>query len=254
MFDEICYKTPFLKDVIFKADFPSPIEKIAKGLSPKLNKIILKKFPIPEPQKAQAQEFQFSGNNFQAKTSEVMQWIFHGRQREKTLAITPNAFSYNTKKYISFESTRDDFVEVLEAFFGENKDVTAGRIGLRYINVIDIPDEDPLLWETYINEKMLGIIDFHKDKHFLTRAFHILEYNFDGLAIKYQFGMANPDFPAPIKKKQFILDIDAFSHGALECDDVIEFLENAHLKIQDIFEASITDKTREIMGLMYVEQ
>lgn len=247
MYDDASYKKTFLKDVIFKLDFPTPIEKIEKGLTGRLNKVILSKFPLSEPQKAQSQEFQFSGSNFQAKTSEIMQWVFHGKDREKTLIINPAALSYTNKKYVSFEELKDDVTSVLDTFFSEYQDVAAGRVGLRYINVIDLKDGDPLAWDEYVNERMLGVFDFYEGREFLTRAFHILEYNFDGLSVKFQFGIANPDFPAPIKKKQFILDIDAFSRGAFELSDVKTFIDSAHDKIQDFFEKSITQKTRGLM-------
>ncbi len=32
MHENICYKKPFLKEVIFKIDFPSPIEGLGKNL------------------------------------------------------------------------------------------------------------------------------------------------------------------------------------------------------------------------------
>lgn len=248
MYEHVCYKNPFLKEVIFKADFPTLLQSVEKGLSAKVSNYILKNFPLSEPQKAHAQEFQFSGgSNFQAKSQEIMQWIFHSEKRDKSLAITPNAFSYTNRSYKTYEYLLEDVNRPLEAFFNDHKDLAASRLGLRYVNVIDIKDENPLEWKSYLNEDMLGIIDFNQDKDHLTRMFHILEYNFDGLLVKFQFGIANPDYPAPVRKKEFVLDIDAYSHGAFEYKDIADFMEQAHKKIQSIFETSITDNTRKLM-------
>jgi len=249
MYEGVCYKKPFLKEVIFKIDFPSPLVSISKGLPPKLTKEILSKFPIAEPQKAQSQELLFSGSEVQSKTSEIMQWVFHGESRKKSLIITPDAISYTNQSYKTYENLTEDIESVLNVFFEETKDIAAGRAGLRYVNVLDIKEDNPLIWKEYINEGILGVIDFHDENQYLTRAFHILEYNFDGLAVKHQFGIANPDFPAVVRKKQFVIDIDAYSHGAFEFIDIKNFISDAHSKIQDIFEKSITDKTREIMKL-----
>lgn len=248
MYEGVCYTEPFLKEVIFKVDFPSPLQAVKKGLPQKLTKAILGKFPISEPQKGHAQELQFSGANIQAKTSEIVRWAFHGESREKTLIISPEDFWYTNRSYKTYESMVEDIEDILDVFFDEIEDATAGRVGLRYINVIDIKKEtDPLVWSKYINEGILGVIDFHEENQFLTRAFHILEYNFNGLAVKHQFGIANPDFPAVVRKKEFVIDIDAYSHGTFEFSDIKKFIGDAHGKIQDIFEKSITNETRKIM-------
>lgn len=248
MYEDVCYKNPFLKEVIFKVDFPSPPKNIAKELPDKLLKAILSKFPISEPQKAHSQELQFSGDAVHAKTSEFIQWVFHGKSREKSLIITPDAFSYTNRSYETYEKFVEDIVEILKVLFDNLKELTTSRVGLRYINVISVKEDNPLVWNDYINEEILGVIDFHDENQFLTRAFHILEYNFDGLAVKYQFGIANPDYPAVIRKKQFVIDVDAYSHGAFEYTEISQFIEDGHSKIQDIFEKTITDKTRELMG------
>lgn len=65
--------------------------------------------------------------------------------------------------------------------------------------------------------------------------------------MKQQFGIANPDYPAVIRKKQFVIDIDAYAHGVFELADIKQFLVDSHSKIQDIFEKSITDETRALM-------
>ena len=155
--------------------------------------------------------------------------------------------SYTSRGYKTYENLLEDIDAPLKEFFSDYKDLTSGRLGLRYVNVIEVDDGNPLEWKEYLNEDMLGIIDFNQDKEFLTRMFHILEHNFDGLLVKFQFGIANPDYPAPVRKKQFVLDIDAYSHGAFEYGDISDFVAQAHEKIQSLFETSITDKTRDLM-------
>ena len=55
--------------------------------------------------------------------------------------------------------------------------------------------------------------------------------------------MHNPDFPAPIKKKIFILDYDAYCSGILTKDEIFKNLPIFHAEIQRLFESSITDDT-----------
>ena len=247
MYEETCYKEPFLKEVIFRIDFPSPIESLRKSVPRDLLKEISKRFPISEPRKGHTQEFQFSGSSFQAKSNEVTQWLYFGKEREKTLILDTTALIISIATYKTYEAFLCDVKHVLDVFFKVFAEISAARVGLRYVNLIDLNESEPFSWKDYINEKILGIIDYHTEKQFLTRVFHIVEYNFDGLAVKYQFGIANPDYPAHIKRKQFVLDIDAYSHGAFDYGDIVAFIGAAHSRIQDIFEKSITDKLREKM-------
>lgn len=61
MYDDICYKQPFLKEVICKINFGSAIESFSKTTPPKkIAKVALKNFPIFEPQKGHAQTVKLS--------------------------------------------------------------------------------------------------------------------------------------------------------------------------------------------------
>lgn len=247
MHETVCYKKPYLKDVILRLDFGSKVEAFMKALPQKIATAALQRFPLSEPQKAQMQEITFSATALQTKTEDSMQWVYHGRNREKTLTITPETLLITNKKYESFEVFHEDFDHVLKALFEAQKDLSVSRVGLRYVNVLETPGDDPLSWSEYVHEDMLGIIDMHKDVKALTRAFHIVEFNYDGQHVKFQFGIANPDYPAPIKRRHFVIDIDSYFIGALTQEDVARCVDAAHEKIQVLFEESITDKTRALM-------
>ncbi|MEW6312957.1 MAG: TIGR04255 family protein [Pseudomonadota bacterium] len=247
MHENVCYKKPFLKDVILRLDFGSMVESFTRALPQKVATAALQRFPLFEPQKAQIQEITFSTSALQTKTADSMQWVYHGKNREKALTITPEFFLITNRQYESFEAFHEDFDHVLKTLFEAQNDLSVGRVGLRYINVLDTPGDEPLAWADYINEGMLGIIDMHKDVKALTRAFHIVEFNYDGQHVKFQFGISNPDYPAPIKRRQFVLDIDSYFTGALTQEDVARCVNAAHEKIQALFEESITDKTRALM-------
>ncbi len=245
--ESICYTSPFIKEVIIRIDLPAAVSCLSETLHTKISKAALKKFPISEPQKPQTQEFQFSGEGFSANSKELTQWTFHGKEREKSLIISPDSIAQTNRTYKSYEIFTGDFFHVLNAVKEVQPDLVANRIGIRYVNIIEIPAGDPLEWKDYINESMLGIIDLHSDKKNISRAFHVLEYNFDPIYLKFQFGVANPDYPAVVKRKQFVLDLDAHSVGAFGLDEIQSVVEQAHALIQEFFEISITPKTRKLM-------
>ncbi len=60
--------------------------------------------------------------------------------------------------------------------------------------------------------------------------------------------MYNPDYPAPIKKKRFTLDLDAYYQGFHDKDEIQKNLDKYHDKIQELFELSITEKFRNILN------
>ncbi|KZY43733.1 hypothetical protein A3733_17200 [Pseudoalteromonas shioyasakiensis] len=244
--EEICYEKPFLKEVIFRVDFPTPIRGINESVSPVILKPILKCFPISEPQTVHAQELKFSGQNFSTSSQELKHWVYHGKEREKSIIMEELSLTMTIKKYKSYDVAYEEFCTIVDAILKENKDLFVSRIGVRYVNSIELNEASPLEWGEYINEDILGIVSFHEAQH-LSRAFHVLEYNFDGQYLKYQFGIPNPDYPALIKQKQFILDLDSYFTGAYDLHEVHDCINYCHDKIQQLFEKSITSKTRKLM-------
>lgn len=248
MTTDILYKKPFLTEVIARVDFPSPIEGIEKQLPPEISKGMMKIFPIAEPRKAIAQELRISPDELRQKRLELMEWRFHGRDRDKTLTIIPTAVFVKYTVYHSYEVLKEEFLGALEVFFTTFEDAQGSRLGLRYINNIVLDNGDPLSWNDYLNERMLHLFQFYPDVGAIARVFHNLEWNFGEFNLRYQFGMHNPDYPAPIRKKSYILDLDAYYQGPHDYAEISSNLDKFHDRIQKLFELSITDDLREIMN------
>ena len=145
----------------------------------------------------------------------------------------------------------DDFVnhlsKILKSLFGVFNELQVERFGLRYINEIEINTDDikdPFNWGNYLHDDLLSIFNIPDEKTNITRAFHNLEIIYADFILRFQYGMHNPDFPAPIKKKQFILDYDAYMTGILDKEDILENLSVFHEEIEKLFEKSITDSLR----------
>jgi uncharacterized protein (TIGR04255 family) len=247
-FAGLCYRKPFLNRAVLKIDFAVPNEGVAKGLLPAVAKAALKYFPISEPRKQIAEQLQISGTGFKKSRSESTLWTYHGNEREKTLEITPTHFAVNRTRYSTYEEFKEEFFEPLTAFLDSYPDTVISRFGIRYINEIKFKAEaSPTDWHGYLNPKLLGLFDFAPDHSVLSRVFNIMEMNYGDLRLKFQFGMNNADFPATIREKSFILDLDAFRAGLLDRADVVANVDRAHEKIQELFELSITEKVRDEM-------
>lgn len=248
MYEEICYEEPFLREVIAKIDFVAPLEGLEKALSPKLARALSEHFPISEPIDAIAREFQLNGVGVQQRETRFKQWNFFGKEREKQLALAPPSVFVTYKRYPTFETMKPEVAAILEAVEKAFPDAKAGRFGLRYINSIEIQNlAGPTTWGEYITAELLGTTNFFPHLEQLTRLIHIAELKYGDMDVRFQFGMPNPDYPAMMKRPQFILDLDAYVQTAHDLRDSLEYMQQAHETIQDLFERSITEKLREIM-------
>jgi uncharacterized protein (TIGR04255 family) len=74
--------------------------------------------------------------------------------------------------------------------------------------------------------------------------------NYGTMILTFKYGMHNPDFPAPIRKKIFVLDYDAYYQGLQEMSDILRNTAEFHDRIEKLFESSISPKLRAIMGVV----
>jgi uncharacterized protein (TIGR04255 family) len=247
MYKDVCYEKSFLKEVIARVDFSPPIEALTKNTPPPVRNAALARFPISEPKQAVAQQLELSASAVRHKSQEFTEWNYYGREREKRLVIAPPTAYVTYSRYSAYEALKDDFFSVLTSLFETFSDLGISRLGLRYINHIIPPTQDPFGWEEYIDERLLGLFSRFKERERVTRLFNIAEFKYEDLQIKFQFGAPNPDFPATIRRALFILDIDGFVHGLQNLSEISRNIDRAHERIQTLFEESITEHLREIM-------
>lgn len=244
----ICYQRNSLTEVIARIDLVSPVEAIAKELPKDIAKAALRRFPIDEPKPAFTQELLVTPQELHTRKKEFTEWNFYGRTREKRLTITSQALFVSYNKYEAYEPFREEFCSVVEVFFAACDEAQPSRLGLRYVNELKRPGENPLSWSDYVDSDLLGMFGYEVEGAEPSRIFHNFELAFDGFNLRFQFGIHNPDYPAPIRQKVFVLDFDAYYKGLLEPGDIPGALDSYHLQVQRLFERSITDRTREILN------
>ena len=151
-------------------------------------------------------------------------------------------------RYERFELFKEEFCRVVEPLFNALPDTQASRIGLRFINHIVTPGTDPLNWQEYISHELLSVLEYRLDNAKPSRLLHNLEYAFDSFNLRFQYGIYNPDYPAPIRQRQFILDFDAYYRGLVDPQNIRTNMDIYHIQIQQLFERSVTDKLRGLMN------
>lgn len=247
------YKKNFLTQVIARIDFASPIEEFNKKVPKRFDTEALNLFPIKEAPHTTIEgilTISKNGSKIKEEKSNKL-WLYHDRKKEKKLELVPTHFDIVINKYKNYEDIKTNFVGLIDVITEEVSDVVIKRFGLRFINNIDIRDKTASTkWENYLNKNLLSIFKIPGKKDVILRAFHNLVFKYDNIFLIFKYGMYNPDFPAQIKKKVFILDYDAYYEGLLDPKDVPKYMDSFHKRIYTLFEDCIIDEVRKKMGII----
>jgi uncharacterized protein (TIGR04255 family) len=250
-FGAVNYKKNFLKNVIARVDLLTPLLGVDATLVPALGDLAVEDFPIPEPRDAFRREVQISAAEVKSTQEErFKEWRFHGRERTKTLTISQHAVFVEYTSYQAYELVKREFVRVLDRIAELFPGVKSSRVGLRYVNLIEFKEVQPMEWSAYLAPQLLSIFQFPlgDDRLALSRALHNIELAFDAFNLRYIAGMHNPDYPARIRQKIFVLDLDAYAPSVVDLRETGHLLDDFHGKIQQYFEHSISDELRRIMN------
>ena len=239
--------------MIFRIDFANPIEELAENIFENLNLTALKRFPISEHKDLIQANLQFAIKKDDASSSiekeKSKNWIYYDINRDKQLDINKYYITIVYNKYTSFKPFKEDIFDICKSLFTECDEVNIKSIGLRYINIISIDEPNPTDWSKYLNPNLLSIFKIYPDQESITRAFQALDLRINDINLKFQYGISNRDFPAIIRKKEFILDYDARYTGLIQSySDLQNKLEECRKPIPDLFEKSITDELRREMA------
>jgi uncharacterized protein (TIGR04255 family) len=251
MYEAVCYQKSFLKQVIVRFDFVAPIPGIEKALPQKLGTVFSDHFPILEPRDAITHEVEILAASGEPKHRQkaFKEWVFFGKNREKQLSFSSSYLFVVHTVYSTYEGMKTTVSAVISSLQQTYPDTRISRFGLRYINNIEIDGVAPVTgWGEYIAPNLIATIPFFEPDN-LARLVSISEVRCGELNLRFQFGMPNPDFPSPIKRPSFILDLDAYIQTAHEIPVALQYMENAHGCIQHLFEKSITDNLRGRMGV-----
>lgn len=240
------YKRNFLNKVIVRIDFLNKISLLNKQIPKNISNVIQSHFPIVEPRESILSELQIKAPNIrELEPKKILDWNFYGKNRKKHLHINWENMFIVFFEYNSFVELKNYFLDITEKLFENfSNELQVKRLGLRYINSIEVSSKNPFYWGSYLNTNLLSIFKITEDKKQIARAFNNLEINFGDFLLRFQYGMYNPDFPAPIRKKIFILDFDAYSNILFGINEIKAALPIYHENIVEYFEKSIKDGFR----------
>lgn len=254
------YANHFLTNVILRIDFVSGESQLKTELSNAVKEICIKHFPIAEEKKVEIKEFRISNNPDIQSTiinaEAALEWHFFDKNREKELCITASNIFVEFKAYSSFKEFKEPFWEVLSQLLTTYPDIKLNRVGLRYIDQISMIGDKALrkswvsYWTKYISAPLIQGLAFVDDDASLTRQMSSIEMNYGDHMLRFQYGIHNEDYPAPNKKRVFILDTDIYAVGLFSLDDIDANLVIFHEKAKAWFERAIKNALRKKMGVI----
>lgn len=242
---EICYKKNYLQEVVARIDFASPIKALNEAVLPqKVQEALKSRYPIFESTKSFSQQFLINEQGFHTQSHEIQQWVYHGENREKTITVTPESITVSIKQYKDYDEFKLDVTKPIDEISKIEGNIFINRTGLRYVNVI--PNKTNKYDELIENFHPMIALPFKEiiDTANLSRLIQISEYIHDEVKCRLQSGIFNPDYPAKIKNREFILDMDAYIDTPHSFSNINQLFDSLHDVIQSKFEESITPNLR----------
>jgi len=242
------YGKNFLSNVVFKLDFPTLSDYGSEKIG-EFQKLIKKDFKMLQEHKGKIYEHKFEGiEQIEAKTTEIQKWMFFNETKTRVVSFEFNNIIVEFKEYSSFE----DFLKIIDmvtkSLFELFPSIVSTRLGLRYINQINLEEKHPFKWDNLLNKSLLDSMNFISDKEDMSRHITSIELNKEDYRLRFQYGIANSLYPSPIIRKEFVLDYDCFTFESLESpEEITRKVKEFNKVISDMFEKSIEDGLREIM-------
>jgi uncharacterized protein (TIGR04255 family) len=250
---ERVYKNNFLTQVIIRADFDAPLESLRETLPVGFKEAFAGDFPLTEERDGQTQEVTLRvherSHEFSQRVSESFKtWRLLTADGSSTLEVSKDYVSRTVSSYLKFDQFAVPFFRAAERIAAaQDSEVSYRRLGLRYIDEITPKEDDPLDWSGLIVRKLTGALEFVKEDP-LVRAMSVIEVERDNCRVRMQYGMPNPDYPARVAQKLFLLDTDAYI-SALITQDELERKAAELCKVANVyFERAIGSRLRALMG------
>lgn len=253
------YKKNYLTDIVLRVDFAAVEETIKCGLNTVVTEKCLKDFPIQEVKEIEKNEVVInSGTKLTetVKSEKMKEWHFWGINREKQLVIASNCFILVFKTYSCFDDLKQTFLNVFNSFCEYYPNVKIHRIGLRYVNQVNMPSEKTDrktwydFWNKYFSLSLTNGLQIVDDDEALSRYITSVEMNYGKFMLRCQYGILNPDYPAINKRQSFLFDTDVYAVGLYELCEISDIIDEFHQKSNKWFENSIKTALRKKMEII----
>ncbi len=174
---------------------------------------------------------------------------FTSRNKQKILQVRTDGFTFShLAPYAKWEDLRDDAKRLWDLYRNETDAKEVTRIAVRYVNRLDLPVEADAQEYLRTSPEVSAEYKYGAVNNFFMQL-QIPQPDINGTLI------VNETFTEPPSPdiSSIILDLDLFIEQPQKPWDTVEddslwiSIEKLHLRSYQIFEASITDKMRELI-------
>ncbi len=194
------------------------------------------------PHIERANELTFGAGSHESNTAHV----FRSTKGDWSISLRQSMFALETKKYKDYEGFKRRVANVVSAASKVIDSDFFTRVGLRYVNVVDVGENPANDW---INERLVGPL---KDSAFMQvhdYSGKILMQSDDGGALlQHGIRFSNLGKGENAAPPAYVIDIDIFRNDVLVAD-YEAVLDRMHQQAFDIFDWAIGEKLRERLTL-----
>lgn len=245
--EEVKYRNTFLKEVIFRVDYASPIDlfnenlhqSVIDCLSPFTNRRDVKDIKV--------EEMYFNADNVSLlkKVDQFKEW--HFGTGDFDFSISKNYLILSVTKFIDFNTHYSHFSSLWQKIIELAGQIILRRVGVRYIN--HIPIQDPSKeWDFYLNPLIVPKYVPSTEGLEPIRQFNSTEYRTDDSILRFQHGLPNKDYPSKNNNDLFILDYDEYCDIPYDSNQLGNLINSFHNHILDLFQQSILQPLKDIMN------
>ena len=240
------YKNSPIKEVVCEFRFELEAVFNQEAVNLVFNEI---KNEFPDKKKGQIHQMKFKSNLKESKEefSKSFQEFdqFFSEDKKTLVQLDKGRLSiHRLKPYQSWQKFYPLIKLVFDSYIKNIKIKSIQRIGLRYINNFEIPTQSFDLKEYFnlrptMTEKMPKTL-----ASFFIGTIFVFENGRDNTKVQLADKLSN------LNKAPFILDIDYFlaQPSAISENEVDVWLTNAHQNVENIFEAALTKKAKELLN------
>jgi uncharacterized protein (TIGR04255 family) len=235
--------------------------EVDEPLTPEQLKALSKRLTPYWPIKKPGQDISIQVVNGVPGTQTVERFSrFFSRDYTSSVAVKDTAITLETTKYPGWKDFQALIKLVLEARHDVAPLIGCERVGLRYLDEVRIPGDDPADWGPWIDPSLLGPVLKESIGLELNDWQALFVYGpSDGHSVVVRYGpregyavdpaAALKRINAPKPGRFFLLDFDSFWQPTDELpefhpDEIAERCDHLHAPIRTLFEGLITDQYR----------
>lgn len=215
----------------------------------------LRKNGFPGYANAQVPELVFEAIGARPVISPLSRYEFQDKEGRTAIVLTPKSIAVHTNRYTTFDNFHSIIGLALETIHGAAGLQLHERIGLRYVDLIELETGEEL--KDYLAPRLLGYnqaeigvsegsFNFHFEgktpygrlvaRHYPPQIRNMLPPDLAGLSLNYSYR------PDPLPGRASLLDFDhaADYKSDFVIEEILETLENLHDGLDIIFRDSVT--------------